>query len=114
MAAAALVFGSSAAVLVVELAALRLLAPYLGLTLETSTMVIGIALAAIAVGSWAGGRPPTGPAAPADRAAARGLRGRRGADPVRGPGGRPSTAGRMLLLIVAALSIIVPGRCWPP
>ena len=51
-----LVFGSSAAVLVVEIVALRLLAPYLGLTLETSTTVIGIALAAIALGSWAGGQ----------------------------------------------------------
>lgn len=48
-------FGSSAAVLVVELVALRLLAPYLGLTLETSTLVIGIALTAIAFGSWYGG-----------------------------------------------------------
>lgn len=55
-AAAALVFGASASVLVVEIAALRLLAPYLGLTLETSTLVIGIALAAIALGSWTGGR----------------------------------------------------------
>ena len=55
-AAAALVFGSSAAVLVVELVALRLLAPHYGLTLETSTLVIGIALTAIALGSWAGGR----------------------------------------------------------
>ncbi len=55
-AATALVFGSSAAVLVVEVVALRLLAPYLGLTLETSTMVIGIALTAIALGSWMGGR----------------------------------------------------------
>lgn len=54
-AAAALVFGSNAAVLVVEIVALRLLAPYLGLTLETSTLVIGIALAAIAFGSWVGG-----------------------------------------------------------
>lgn len=54
--AAALVFGSHAAVLVVELVALRLLAPYLGLTLETSTVVIGTALAAIALGSWAGGQ----------------------------------------------------------
>ena len=54
--AVALVFGSSAAVLVVEIVALRLLAPYLGLTLETSTMVIGLALAAIAGGSWVGGR----------------------------------------------------------
>ncbi len=54
--AVALVFGSSAAVLVVELVALRLLAPYLGLTLETSTLVIGLALSAIALGSWGGGR----------------------------------------------------------
>lgn len=54
-AAAALVFGSSAAILVVELVALRLLAPYLGLTLETSTLVIGLALTAIATGSWCGG-----------------------------------------------------------
>ncbi|MFF1272544.1 fused MFS/spermidine synthase [Streptomyces marokkonensis] len=53
--AAVLVFGSSAAVLVVEIVALRLLAPYLGLTLETSTMVISIALTAIALGSWLGG-----------------------------------------------------------
>jgi spermidine synthase len=55
-AAAALVFGASASVLVVEVVSLRLLAPYLGLTLETSTLVIGVALAAIAMGSWAGGR----------------------------------------------------------
>ena len=55
-AAAVLVFGSSAAVLVVELVALRLLAPYLGLTLTTSTLVIGLALSAVALGSWAGGR----------------------------------------------------------
>lgn len=56
VAAGALVFGASAAVLVVELTALRLLAPYLGLTLETSTLVIGMALAAIALGAWAGGQ----------------------------------------------------------
>ncbi len=54
--AGALVFGSSAAVLVVEIVSLRLLAPYLGLTLETSTLVIGLALAAIAAGAWLGGR----------------------------------------------------------
>lgn len=59
-AAAALVFGSNAAVLVVELVALRLLAPYLGLTLETSTLVIGVALTAIAVGAWVGGRVADG------------------------------------------------------
>ncbi|ANW67760.1 spermidine synthase [Mycobacterium sp. djl-10] len=55
-AAAVLAVLSSAAVLVVEITALRLLAPYLGLTLETSTLVIGLALAAIAIGSWLGGR----------------------------------------------------------
>ncbi|MFC6286760.1 fused MFS/spermidine synthase [Nocardioides sp. GCM10027113] len=54
--AGALVFGSSGAVLVVELASLRLLAPYLGLTLETNTLVIGLALTAIAAGAWFGGR----------------------------------------------------------
>jgi spermidine synthase len=54
--AGALVFGTSCAVLVLEILSLRLLAPYLGLTLETSTTVIGIALSAIACGAWAGGR----------------------------------------------------------
>lgn len=39
-----------------ELSALRLLAPYLGLTLEMSSAVIGVALGAIAVGTWVGGR----------------------------------------------------------
>lgn len=52
----ALVFFASAAVLVVEVTALRLLAPHFGLTLETSTFVIGLALTAIAAGSWLGGR----------------------------------------------------------
>jgi spermidine synthase len=55
-AGALLVFLSSGAVLVLELSALRLLAPYVGLTLEMSTAVIGVALAAIAFGTWAGGR----------------------------------------------------------
>jgi spermidine synthase len=55
-AAAGLIFGSSAGVLVIEVVMLRLLAPYFGLTLQTSTMVIGLALAAIAMGAWAGGR----------------------------------------------------------
>jgi spermidine synthase len=54
--AGALVFGTSAAVLVLEVLSLRLLAPYLGLTLQTSTAVIGIALSAIACGAWVGGR----------------------------------------------------------
>jgi spermidine synthase len=53
--AAALVFGAAAAVLVLEILALRMLAPYVGLTLETSTTVIGVVLAGIAAGSAAGG-----------------------------------------------------------
>jgi MFS family permease len=50
------VFGASAAVLVLEILAVRLLAPYVGLTLETYTTVIGVVLAGIALGSWGGGR----------------------------------------------------------
>lgn len=107
-AAAVLVFGSSAAVLVVEIVALRLLAPYLGLTLETSTMVIGIALTAIALGSWLGGRV-------ADRV-----------DPRRLPGPSLGVSGAVValtpamlrstaewapaaLLPIASLTILVPG-----
>ena len=110
--AAALVFLSSAAVLVVELAALRLLAPYLGLTLETSTLVIGIALAAIAAGSWAGGTyadlvDPRRVLAP--------LLGVSGAvvavTPfvVRGAGEAATASGSGAVLLVAALTILVPG-----
>jgi spermidine synthase len=51
-----LVFLSSGAVLTLEILSLRLVAPYLGLTLETSTGVIGFALGAIALGAWLGGR----------------------------------------------------------
>ena len=54
--AAAVVFFTSAAVLVLEILAVRLLAPYVGLTLETYTTVIGVVLAGIALGSWLGGR----------------------------------------------------------
>lgn len=54
--AVGLAFGSSAAVLVLELISLRLVAPYLGLTLETNTAIIGVALAAIATGAAMGGR----------------------------------------------------------
>ena len=51
-----LVFASSAAVLVMEIIAGRLMAPYVGVSLETFTGVIGVVLAGIAVGSWLGGR----------------------------------------------------------
>ncbi len=55
-AAGALVFSTSAAVLVLEILAGRLLAPYVGVTLETTTGIIGVVLAAISTGAWAGGR----------------------------------------------------------
>src|SRR5688500_7079217 len=54
--ATALVFFASGAVLVLEIVALRLVGPYVGVTLQVSSSVIGIALAAIAYGTWLGGR----------------------------------------------------------
>lgn len=107
-AAAVLVFGSSAAVLVVEIVALRLLAPYLGLTLETSTMVIGIALTAIAFGSWLGGHI-------ADQVDPRRLIGPSlgvsGAVVALTPSVLRSTAewAPAVLLVIASLTILVPG-----
>ena len=53
--AAALTFLSTGAVLVLEIVGLRLIAPYVGVTVQTSTAVIGFALAAIAAGAWLGG-----------------------------------------------------------
>jgi MFS family permease len=47
---------TSAAVLVLEILAGRLLAPYVGVTLETWTGIIGTILAGIALGTWLGGR----------------------------------------------------------
>lgn len=54
--AAATVFVAAGAVLVLEILAVRLLAPYVGLTLETTTSIIGAALAGIAAGAAIGGR----------------------------------------------------------
>lgn len=56
LAAGLLVFATSAAVLVIEILAARLLAPYVGVTLETYTAIIGVVLAGISLGSWLGGR----------------------------------------------------------
>jgi spermidine synthase len=53
--AAAVTFLCSGAVLVLEIVGLRLIAPYVGVTLQTSTAIIGFALAAIAIGAWSGG-----------------------------------------------------------
>ena len=55
-AAAVLVFCASAAVLVLEILAGRLVAPYVGESLETYTGIIGTVLAGIALGSATGGR----------------------------------------------------------
>ncbi len=51
-----LVFFTSAAVLVIEILAGRLLAPYLGVSLEVFTGIIGVILGGIALGAWLGGR----------------------------------------------------------
>lgn len=50
------VFLASFATLVIELAAGRILAPYVGVSLYTWTSVIGVVLAGISAGAWAGGR----------------------------------------------------------
>ncbi|MDQ3932375.1 MAG: fused MFS/spermidine synthase [Actinomycetota bacterium] len=68
LAAGFLVFFTSAAVLVLEILAGRLLAPYVGVSLETYTGIIGTVLAGISLGSWLGGRV-------ADRVAPRSLLG---------------------------------------
>jgi len=54
--ALAIVFATSAAILVVEITAGRLLAPYVGVSLETFTAIIGVILAGIATGAAVGGR----------------------------------------------------------
>ena len=97
--------------LVVELTSLRLLAPYLGLTLETSTIVIGTALAAIAVGSWSGGRladriPPLRAIGPL--LAVSGVAVALTPFAVRAAGALPA-AWALVLILVSSLSIIVPG-----
>ncbi len=54
--AALLTFMATASVLVLEIAAGRLLAPYVGVSLTTYTGIIGAILAGIALGAWLGGR----------------------------------------------------------
>ena len=108
-AAAGLVFISSAAVLVVELVMLRLLAPYLGLTLETNTLVIGMALTAIALGSWVGGRMAD--LVPPQRTLGPLLLLSGVAVSLTPPLVRITGAGadRSMLLLIATLAIFVPG-----
>jgi SAM-dependent methyltransferase len=54
--AALLTFIATASVLVLEIAAGRLLAPFVGVSLTTYTGIIGAILAGIALGAWVGGR----------------------------------------------------------
>jgi spermidine synthase len=51
-----LAFVASAAVLTLELLSLRLVAPYVGLTIQANSAVIGMALGGIAAGAWLGGQ----------------------------------------------------------
>src|SRR4051812_46218392 len=54
--AAFLAFAASAATLVLELVAGRMLAPYVGVSLYTWTSIIGVVLAGISLGNFVGGR----------------------------------------------------------
>jgi SAM-dependent methyltransferase len=54
--AAGLAVLAAGSVLVLEIAAGRMLAPYVGVSLTTYTGIIGVILAGIALGAWAGGR----------------------------------------------------------
>lgn len=72
---------TGAAVMIVELMAVRLLAPWFGQTLPVWTNVIGVVLLALAIGQWLGGRWAEA-----------------------GRGRRPAT----LLLVAGALSIALP------
>src|SRR5512139_2108048 len=49
-------FISSFCVMVIELIAARIMAPYIGVSLYTWTSIIGVILAGIALGNFAGGR----------------------------------------------------------
>ncbi len=51
----ATVFAAAAALLVVEIVAGRLLAPYVGMSLYTWTAIIGVMLAGLSLGNWLGG-----------------------------------------------------------
>jgi spermidine synthase len=53
--AAAIVFVAAGSVLVLEILSVRLLAPYVGLTLETTTSIIGAVLLGISLGAAIGG-----------------------------------------------------------
>lgn len=56
LAAGLLAFFASAAILVLEILGARILAPYVGVTLQTYTAIIGTVLTGISLGTWFGGR----------------------------------------------------------
>lgn len=91
--ARSLVFSTSASVLVIEILAVRILAPYLGVSLEVFTGIIGVVLAGISIGAWLGGKA-------ADRTDPRALIG-----PLLVSGGMASIASLLLVdLVGPALS----------
>jgi predicted membrane-bound spermidine synthase len=49
------IFLSSAVLLVIEITAARLIAPYVGVTLYSWTSIIGVVLAGLSLGNWVGG-----------------------------------------------------------
>jgi predicted membrane-bound spermidine synthase len=49
------IFLSSAVLLVIEITAARLIAPYVGVTLYSWTSIIGVILAGLSLGNWLGG-----------------------------------------------------------
>ncbi|MGB1110889.1 MAG: fused MFS/spermidine synthase, partial [Gammaproteobacteria bacterium] len=51
----ALVFVTSALVLVIEILAARLIAPFVGVSLYSWTAIIGVILAGLSLGNWLGG-----------------------------------------------------------
>lgn len=87
--------------LVIEILAARILAPYLGVSLEVFTGIIGVILAGISIGAWLGGRY-------ADRVEPRGLLG-----PLLVAGGLTSLASPLIIdligpgLSTGPLSIVV-------
>jgi spermidine synthase len=110
---------SGAAILVVETLATRLVAPYVGLTLESTTAVIGVALAGIAAGAALGGRwadvlPPRAVAAGALAVGGLGVLAVRPLVRVLGPALGPGPSAAILLVAastlvsVTALAMVTP------
>ena len=109
--AAWITFLASGSVLVLEIAAGRLLAPYVGVSLATYTGIIGVMLAGIALGAWLGGRiadarPPAPLIGPA--LAAGGLAAMAGVPIVAVVGGAASGTGFGPIVLLAAAGFAAP------